>query len=75
MESATLFRKAAGVYSYLAERVLHPLKLSLPKESPVEATSSLSSIMKLVCLADAQVNFFFTSPAELLIEKISGEHW
>jgi len=57
VESATFFRKAAGVYNHLAETVLPPLKQSLPKESPVEATSSLSSIMSLICLADAQVSF------------------
>ncbi|ONK66660.1 uncharacterized protein A4U43_C06F10660 [Asparagus officinalis] len=54
VESATLFRKAAGVFSYLAEKVLPPLKYLLPDESPVEATSSLSSLMRIICLADAQ---------------------
>ncbi|KAH9322983.1 hypothetical protein KI387_017622, partial [Taxus chinensis] len=54
VESATLFRKAAGVYQYLAQDVLPPLEPSLPPERPPEATPSMASIMSLVCLADAQ---------------------
>ncbi|KAM0944376.1 putative BRO1 domain superfamily protein [Dioscorea sansibarensis] len=54
-ESSTLFRKAAGVYKYLAEVILPPLKVHLPKDRLPEITSSLSTVMSLICLADVQV--------------------
>lgn len=54
VESATLFRKAAGVYQYLSQDVLPPLEPKLPPERPLEATPSMASIMSLVCLAEAQ---------------------
>lgn len=52
VQSATLFRKAAGLYNYLAQEVL----TSLPSNQvrPPEATPSVSSIMSLICLAKAQ---------------------
>ncbi|KAL0327035.1 UNVERIFIED_CONTAM: hypothetical protein Sangu_1781500 [Sesamum angustifolium] len=52
VQSATLFRKAAGLYNYLAQEVL----ISLPSDQlrPPEATPSVSSIMSFICLADAQ---------------------
>ncbi|XP_058182823.1 uncharacterized protein LOC131300836 [Rhododendron vialii] len=54
VQSATLFRKAAGVYHYLALEVLpHLLSSSAPERQP-EATSSVSSVMSLICLAEAQ---------------------
>ncbi|GLJ07982.1 hypothetical protein SUGI_0078990 [Cryptomeria japonica] len=54
VESATLFRRASGVYQYLAQDVLPPLETMLPPERPLEATPSMASIMSLVCLAEAQ---------------------
>ncbi|KAL2546500.1 Endosomal targeting BRO1-like domain-containing protein [Forsythia ovata] len=39
VQSATLFRKASGVYHYLAHEVLPPLQNALPPERPPEATS------------------------------------
>lgn len=53
VQSATLFRKAAGVYNYSAQELR--TNLSWSQERPPEAIPSLSSIMSLVCLADAQV--------------------
>ncbi|KAI3452998.1 hypothetical protein Pfo_009661 [Paulownia fortunei] len=52
VQSATLFRKAAGVYNYLAQELL--INLSWTQDRPPEATPSVSSIMSLVCLAEAQ---------------------
>ncbi|KAK6116364.1 hypothetical protein DH2020_049826 [Rehmannia glutinosa] len=52
VQSATLFRKAAGVYSYLAQQVFN--NLSWTQERPPEATPSVSSVMSLICLAEAQ---------------------
>eukprot|EP01018_Ginkgo_biloba_P025635 Gb_25621 [translate_table: standard] len=54
VEAATLFRKAAGVYQFLAQDVLPSLQPKLPPERPPEATSSMASIMSIVCLAEAQ---------------------
>ncbi|CAA2989631.1 Hypothetical predicted protein [Olea europaea subsp. europaea] len=53
-QSATLLRKASGVYHYLAHEVLPPLQTAFPPERPPEATSGVSSVMSLICLADAQ---------------------
>ncbi|XP_052200269.1 uncharacterized protein LOC127806794 [Diospyros lotus] len=53
VQSATLFRKAAGVYHYLALEVLPSLQALAP-ERPPEATSSVSLVMSLICLAEAQ---------------------
>ncbi|KVH97618.1 BRO1 domain-containing protein [Cynara cardunculus var. scolymus] len=55
VQSATLFRKAAGVYSYLAHEVLPSLEGALTPEGPPEATSSVSSVMSFICLAEAQI--------------------
>ncbi|KAK6133861.1 hypothetical protein DH2020_032411 [Rehmannia glutinosa] len=52
VQSATLFRKAAGVYSYLAQQVFN--NLSRTQERPPEATPSVSFVMSLICLAEAQ---------------------
>ncbi|KAL7001219.1 hypothetical protein U1Q18_002372 [Sarracenia purpurea var. burkii] len=54
VQSATLFRKAAGVYHYLAHEVLPPLRSVLSSERPPEATPDVSSVMSLICLAEAQ---------------------
>ncbi|KAI3744299.1 hypothetical protein L1987_57377 [Smallanthus sonchifolius] len=55
VQSATLFRKAAGVYHYLAHEILPSLQDVLTPEGPPEATSSVSSVMNLICLAEAQI--------------------
>ncbi|KAL3830983.1 hypothetical protein ACJIZ3_019785 [Penstemon smallii] len=52
VQSATCFRRAAGVYNYLAQKVLTNLNRSQEKQP--EAMCRVSSIMSLVCLADAQ---------------------
>lgn len=57
MRAATLFRRAAGVYHYLAHEVLPSLQGVLTPEGPPEATPSVSSVMTLICLAEAQVRF------------------
>ncbi|CAI9756093.1 unnamed protein product [Fraxinus pennsylvanica] len=54
VQSATLFRKASGVYHYLSHEVLPPLQSALPPERPPEASSCVCSVMSLICLADAQ---------------------
>lgn len=54
VEAATLFRKASGVYQHMAQEVLPPLQpLLLPDRIP-EATSSMATIMSIICLAEAQ---------------------
>ena len=55
MQSAALFRKAAGVYDSLAIEVLPHYQHVLPAERPPEATLNVSSVMSLICLAEAQV--------------------
>lgn len=52
VHSTTVFRKAAGVYTYLAEEVLNHIVGT--QEKPPEATSQVSSAMSLICLAEAQ---------------------
>lgn len=52
--SATLLRKAAGVYDYLASLVLPLLLPLLSSERPMEITHQICSVMGLVCLAEAQ---------------------
>ncbi|GER28512.1 endosomal targeting BRO1-like domain-containing protein [Striga asiatica] len=52
VQSAALFRKAAGVYDYLAKEV-HILVTRTEDRIP-EAMPNISSIMSLICLADAQ---------------------
>lgn len=56
MQSATLFREAAGVYHHLAHEVLPMLEPALPAERPPEAISSVSTAMSLICMAEAQVS-------------------
>ncbi|XP_071735658.1 uncharacterized protein [Rutidosis leptorrhynchoides] len=55
VQSATQFRKGAGVYHYLALEVLPCLKNALTLDGPPEATSSVSSAMSFICLAEAQI--------------------
>ncbi|KAL6538934.1 hypothetical protein OROMI_025260 [Orobanche minor] len=52
VQSATLFRKAAGVYEYIAKEVRTPKIRG--EDRITEATSNVSSVMSLICLADAQ---------------------
>lgn len=54
LKSATLFREASGVYHHLANEVLPSLQPSLPVERPPEVVSSVSTVMSLICLAEAQ---------------------
>ncbi|PRQ40410.1 putative BRO1 domain-containing protein [Rosa chinensis] len=54
LKSATLFREAAGVYHYLAHQVLPSLQPSVPVEKPPEVVPSVSTVMSLICLAEAQ---------------------
>lgn len=55
VQSATLFRKAAGVYHYLAHEILPSLQPAITSEKPPEVSSSLSSVMSFICLAEAQI--------------------
>lgn len=54
VQSATLFREAAGVFLYLSQEVFPSLQPTLPAERPPEATSYMSTVMSLICLAEAQ---------------------
>lgn len=54
VQSATIFRQAAGIYHHLAQEVLPHLEPELPPEKPPEALAAVSSIMSLICLAEAQ---------------------
>ncbi|KAM0983632.1 pH-response regulator protein palA/RIM20 [Malus sylvestris] len=54
VQSATLFREAAGVFHHLAHQVIPFLQHSLVGERPPEVVSSVSAAMSLICLADAQ---------------------
>lgn len=53
MQAATLFRQAAGVYDYLAREVVVRSRQS--EDRPPEATSRISCVLSLICLAEAQV--------------------
>ncbi|KAK6931470.1 hypothetical protein RJ641_003263 [Dillenia turbinata] len=55
VQAVTIFRKAAGVYRYLADVVLTSLQPALTVEKPPEAVLSVSTAMSLICLAEAQV--------------------
>ncbi|XP_073131558.1 uncharacterized protein [Henckelia pumila] len=52
VHSTTLFRKAAGVYTCLAEEVFNHIFGA--QEKPPEALPHVSSVMSLICLAEAQ---------------------
>ncbi|KAE8100756.1 hypothetical protein FH972_018619 [Carpinus fangiana] len=54
VQSATFFREAAGVYHHLANEVLPSLLPALPADRPLEAISSVSTVMSLICLAESQ---------------------
>ncbi|KNA13615.1 hypothetical protein SOVF_115050 [Spinacia oleracea] len=53
-QSASLLRKAAGVYNYLNAQVLPLLQSILPPEKPPETTANVASAMNSICLAEAQ---------------------
>ncbi|XP_021754535.1 uncharacterized protein LOC110719859 [Chenopodium quinoa] len=53
-QSASLLRKAAGIYKYLSAEVLPLLQSILPPEKPPETTTNVSSAMNNICLAEAQ---------------------
>lgn len=61
VESASLFRIAAGVYHHLAQEVLPSLQINFPSELPPEATTFVADAMSLICLAEAQVSSAATS--------------
>jgi len=61
VQSTTIFRQAAGIYHHLAQEVLPPLQPKLPPEKPPEALPSVSTIMSLICLAEAQVGVMYFS--------------
>ncbi|KAL5722221.1 hypothetical protein ACHQM5_005767 [Ranunculus cassubicifolius] len=54
-QASTLYRKAAGVYTYLADELLPPLQPALPKDKIPEVTPCLASVMSDICLAEAQI--------------------
>ncbi|XP_056696592.1 uncharacterized protein [Spinacia oleracea] len=53
-QSASLLRKAAGVYNYLKAEVLPLLQSILPPEKPPETTTNVAFVMNNICLAEAQ---------------------
>lgn len=55
VRSTTIFRRAAGVYHYLAHEVLPSLKDARTPEGPPEATPSVALVMSNICLAEAQI--------------------
>ncbi|KAM3344455.1 hypothetical protein P3S68_024163 [Capsicum galapagoense] len=54
VQSASILRKAAGVYQHLALDVLPCLQPALAPERPPEAVIGVSAATALVCLAEAQ---------------------
>ncbi|EXC19641.1 hypothetical protein L484_019391 [Morus notabilis] len=55
VQSATLFREAAGLYRHLADESFASLQQhSLLVEKPPEILPSVSTVMNLICLAEAQ---------------------
>ncbi|XVF43008.1 hypothetical protein PTKIN_Ptkin02bG0005800 [Pterospermum kingtungense] len=54
VQSAAIFREAAGVFQYLANEVFSTLQSAQSVERPLEATPSMSTVMSLICLAEAQ---------------------
>ncbi|KAK7275217.1 hypothetical protein RIF29_16326 [Crotalaria pallida] len=54
VQSSNLFRQAAGIYHHLEHDVLPSLQPLLPSEKPPEALAEVSTIMSLICLAEAQ---------------------
>lgn len=54
VKSASFLREASGVYHHLADEVLPSLGPALPAERPPEAVPCMSTVMSLICLAEAQ---------------------
>ena len=73
VQSATLFRKAAGIYHSLATKVVSEFEAAtlITEERPPEATSNVCSVLGLVCLAEAQVRgcllFYFWKAQHILL--------
>jgi hypothetical protein len=55
VEASNIFRRAAGVFKHLEEKILPPMQPRLPPERPPEATVSMAKIWATLCLAEAQV--------------------
>ncbi|GJT74015.1 BRO1 domain-containing protein [Tanacetum coccineum] len=55
LQSATLLRRAAGVYLYLACEFLPIVKDAQSSEWPPEATVPVCYVMHLICLAESQI--------------------
>lgn len=55
VQSAALFREAAGVFQYLANEVFPSLQSAQSAGRPPETIPSMSTVMSLICLAEAQV--------------------
>lgn len=55
VQSATLFREAAGVYHHISHGVLPSLQSANSVQRPPEATFSVTTVMNLICLAEAQI--------------------
>lgn len=54
VQSATTFREAAGIYHHLALNVLPSLMAVWAPGAPPETHPSVSTVMSLICLAEAQ---------------------
>ncbi|XVE53340.1 hypothetical protein DITRI_Ditri02bG0196400 [Diplodiscus trichospermus] len=54
VQSAALFREAAGVFQHLASEIFPSLQSAQSVERPPEATPSVCTVMSLICLAEAQ---------------------
>mmetsp|Transcript_48646 Transcript_48646/g.155683 ORF Transcript_48646/g.155683 Transcript_48646/m.155683 type:complete len:245 (+) Transcript_48646:600-1334(+) len=52
--AVTMFRRAAGVYDYLASTALPPLKEGLAADRPAELLASMAEVMSATSLAEAQ---------------------
>ncbi|PWA72264.1 endosomal targeting BRO1-like domain-containing protein [Artemisia annua] len=74
LQSATLLRRAAGVYQYLAYEFLPLLKDAQSFECPPEATIPVSYVMSLICLAESQIVAIMKAkeqkPADILLSKL-----
>eukprot|EP00250_Pteridium_aquilinum_P010801 c19633_g1_i1 orf=493-1632(+) len=54
VEAATLFRKAAGVFQYMAQDVLPSLQPLPSAERIPEVSPTMATVMSMICLAEAQ---------------------
>lgn len=74
VQSATLFREAAGVFHYLSQDGFSPFETAKSTESPPEAKSYLSTVMSFICLAEAQVCLQAITHFYLLDVQIAFNH-